>query len=83
MARAAIIQDNTFADFHGTARIPALKSLRSLKKLTPSTYCPIANIHPKERWLFENKNAMEHLLEGLDDSKEGKVTHGGDFTQYI
>jgi hypothetical protein len=43
---------------------------------------PYAEIPARERWLYENPEAMAAVQEGLADLKAGRVVSMGDFTQY-
>ena len=44
---------------------------------------PMAEIPVRERWLFENPEALAKVREGLQQAAEGKVHDLGDFTKYI
>jgi hypothetical protein len=44
---------------------------------------PYREIPAREAWLYENKVALAQVRKGLKDAKEGKVTHGGDYTKFI
>jgi hypothetical protein len=44
---------------------------------------PFAEIPAREKWLYENEEAMQKVLKGLKDSSEGKISSRGDFSQYM
>ena len=44
---------------------------------------PFVEIPAREKWLFENKAAMQQVQQGLQDSAAGKTTSKGSFAQYI
>ncbi len=44
---------------------------------------PFAEIPAREKWLYENEEAMSKVLNGLKDASQGKVSRRGDFTQYV
>jgi hypothetical protein len=43
---------------------------------------PNIEIPAKEKWLWDNKAAMQQVKKGLQDSAKGKTKSRGDFTQY-
>lgn len=43
---------------------------------------PMAEIPARERWLFENPEALAKVREGLQQAGQGKVHDLGDFSQY-
>ena len=44
---------------------------------------PYAEVPLQEAWLFNNKEALRSVREGLKQSEDGKVQDAGDFSQYI
>jgi hypothetical protein len=44
---------------------------------------PYSEIPSREKWLFDNKKALESVKKGIKDASEGKVSKMGDFTKYI
>ena len=44
---------------------------------------PFVEIPAREKWLFDNKDALKRVKKGLADSVAGKVSLRGDFSQYI
>lgn len=43
---------------------------------------PMAEIPAKDLWLYKNPEALKAVLEGLKQSKEGKVHKRGSFAKY-
>lgn len=43
----------------------------------------LPQITERERLLLEDKELFAKVIQGLKESKEGKVVRGNDFTQYI
>ncbi|MEB3309836.1 MAG: hypothetical protein VKJ02_06350 [Snowella sp.] len=43
---------------------------------------PIVDIPGRERWLFENPEALEAVKQGLKDSAQGRGEYIGSFAQY-
>ena len=43
---------------------------------------PYSEIPAREKWLFENKIAMEQVTQGLKDSKIGRVSKRGSFAEF-
>ena len=43
---------------------------------------PQVEIPAREMWLFENKEALSKVKKGLQDSKEGKLSSKGSFSQF-
>lgn len=43
---------------------------------------PYTEIPYRERWLFSNKEAMRSVLDGMQDSLEGRVKEAGSFSEY-
>jgi hypothetical protein len=43
---------------------------------------PFVEIPERERWLYENPEALEMVRQGLRDSAAGRVKYLGDFSQY-
>lgn len=44
---------------------------------------PRVEIPAREKWLFENKNAMKQLAKGLSDSLSGRVSKKKGFAKYL
>lgn len=44
---------------------------------------PYAEIPLNEKWLYENKAALNAVKQGLKEAAAGKVSEMGDFTKYI
>ncbi|MGD9108542.1 MAG: hypothetical protein PVI75_05165 [Gammaproteobacteria bacterium] len=44
---------------------------------------PYLEIPLCERWLFDNKKAMERLKRGLKHAADGRVTEKGSFVKFI
>ncbi len=44
---------------------------------------PFSEIPAKERWLYENKEALAAVKKGLKESAEGKVKSRGSFKKYL
>ena len=44
---------------------------------------PYAEIPAREKWLFDNPEALNALKQGLSDSKAGRVKDRGSFAKYI
>jgi hypothetical protein len=44
---------------------------------------PFAEIPAKEKWLFDNKKALQQVKQGLQESKEGKVKSLGNFKKHF
>lgn len=44
---------------------------------------PYAEIPARELWLYQNKEALDAVLEGLKQSAEGKGVSLGSFAQYL
>jgi hypothetical protein len=41
-----------------------------------------AEVPAREKWLFENKKALDSVNRGLEDAKAGRVKSKGSFAQY-
>ena len=44
---------------------------------------PIVDIPERERWLFENPEALAAVKQGLKEAAEGKGEYIGSFAQYV
>ena len=44
---------------------------------------PNIEIPAKEKWLFDNKIALNRVKKGLEDSANGRVKSLGDFSKFI
>lgn len=44
---------------------------------------PYAEIPAREKWLFENKEALAQVQQGLKEAREGELHDLGDFSHYI
>lgn len=44
---------------------------------------PQVEIPAQEKWLFENKSALQSVRRGLKDAASGKVTKKGGFEKFI
>ena len=44
---------------------------------------PQVEIPAHESWLYKNPEALASVLQGIEDSKTGKVTSRGSFAQYL
>ncbi len=47
------------------------------------TLKPYSEIPHRERWLFENKEALRKVLKGIEESAQGKTHYRGSFEQYL
>jgi hypothetical protein len=43
---------------------------------------PFSEIPSREKWLFDNKKALDSVSRGLTDAQEGRVSSRGSFSQY-
>ena len=43
---------------------------------------PYSEIPMRERWLFENPEALESVRRGLDDARAGRLSAGGSFARF-
>jgi hypothetical protein len=43
---------------------------------------PFAEVPARERWLFENRQALDSVTRGLAQSTAGKVKKAGSFSKY-
>ena len=59
-----------------------MKNLIDIKAEYLSFICDDKEIPEREKWLFENKEALQHVLQGLKDSFEGRTHYRGSFDQY-
>jgi len=44
---------------------------------------PFMEIPADERWLWENKKALESVMKGIADAKAGRVVSKGPFKKYL
>lgn len=44
---------------------------------------PLVEIPAREKWLFENPDALNRVQEGLKQASKGKLTSLGSFAQYL
>ena len=44
---------------------------------------PYAEMPGREVWLFQNKDALNSVLRGVSDAKNGKVKSLGSFARYV
>lgn len=44
---------------------------------------PFMEIPADERWLWENKKALESVIKGIADAKAGRVVSLGSFKKYL
>ena len=44
---------------------------------------PMVEVPAHEKWLFENKEALKQVQQGLKDAAAGKTKKRGDFSQYV
>jgi hypothetical protein len=44
---------------------------------------PYTEIPVREKWLFDNKNALKKVKNGIKDSALGRVSERGSFIKYI
>lgn len=44
---------------------------------------PAITIPVREKWLFDNKKALESVKRGLDDAKAGRTKARGSFAKYV
>lgn len=43
----------------------------------------MSDIPERERWLYENPEALERVRKGLEQSKRGEAEYLGDFSKYV
>ena len=43
---------------------------------------PYVEIPEREMWLYQNKEAYESVMQGLDDAKHGRLHYLGSFAKY-
>ncbi|MCW5588972.1 MAG: hypothetical protein KIT27_04835 [Legionellales bacterium] len=43
---------------------------------------PLVEIPAREKWLFDNKSALQAVKQGLEEAKEGKLHDLGSFAKY-
>ncbi len=62
------------------------KGISSYKIIEEKDGCivliPQVEIPAKEAWLYQNKEALESVKKGLEDSASGKVKSRGSFAQF-
>ena len=44
---------------------------------------PLVEVSPSEKWLFNNKLALESVKQGIEDVKEGGLYDLGSFAQHV
>lgn len=44
---------------------------------------PYSEIPAREKWLFDNKEALNQVKKGLEDAKAGRLNERSSFSQYI
>jgi len=44
---------------------------------------PLAEIPAHEKWLFENKIALQQVKQGIAETAQGKLINRGDFKRYL
>lgn len=44
---------------------------------------PLVEVPAREKWLFDNKPALQSVRQGLKEAKEGDVHDLGGFAQYL
>ena len=44
---------------------------------------PYSEIPLHEKWLFDNKDAMRKVQQGLEDAAAGNITKKGSFTKFV
>lgn len=44
---------------------------------------PRVEIPAREKWLFDNKQALKKVQQGLDDAANARVSARGSFAQYV
>lgn len=44
---------------------------------------PLVEIPAREKWLFDNKPALQSVRQGLQEAKEGKVHDLGSFAKHL
>ena len=44
---------------------------------------PLVEVPAHEKWLFDNKHALQQVKKGLEDSAKGRVKERGSFSKYI
>jgi len=63
------------------------KGISSYKIIEEKDGCivliPQVEIPAREAWLYQNREALEAVKKGLEDSASGKVRSRGSFAQYI
>lgn len=62
---------------HGVSRFLITKDKQNRLILEPYIEIPA-----HEKWLYDNKNALEKVQRGLQDAKAGKIMHRGDFSKH-
>ena len=43
----------------------------------------LSKVPDREKWLYENKEVLRQILQGIKDASEGKFFRKGSFRKYI
>jgi hypothetical protein len=81
-----VIEEVVQTDSHGNIALETGIKSKTYRVLTNDLgqilLEPIVDIPERERWLFENPEALAAVKQGLKDSAEGKGEYLGSFAEY-